>query len=60
MHDVKKFIESFKINGVTDFVGVPDSLLKPLCTYLLSEADSDISQQITANEGSAIAFAAGK
>lgn len=60
MHDVKKFVESFKVNGVTDFVGVPDSLLKPLCTYLLSEADSDISHQITANEGSAIALAAGK
>lgn len=54
----KFFIESLKSEGVTFFAGVPDSLLKNVCAYLFDTIDFK-HNIITANEGAAIALAAG-
>lgn len=54
-------IENF-INrlGVDFFTGVPDSLLKPLCDYLVTRYTSFSSRHImAANEGMAVGMAAG-
>jgi len=58
MIDVKDFFDSLKDQGVHNFCGVPDSLLKNVCAYI---SDNTKSSQylITANEGSAVALAAG-
>ncbi|WP_244834727.1 phosphonopyruvate decarboxylase [Clostridium sp. BJN0001] len=58
MIDVKRFYEKIKNIQSDFFCGVPDSLLKSLCAYLkdVSKKDKFI---ITANEGNAIAMAAG-
>lgn len=44
--------------GVTFFTGVPDSLLKDFCAYVTDHA-ADEDHVITANEGNAVALAAG-
>ena len=41
------------------FTGVPDSLLKPLCDYLITEYGISEKHIIAANEGNAVALAAG-
>lgn len=41
------------------FTGVPDSQLKPLCNYLISEYGISDKHIIAANEGNAVALAAG-
>ena len=41
------------------FTGVPDSLLKPLCDWLISEYGVSDRHIIAANEGNAVALAAG-
>ena len=57
MLDQKKVFEVLKDNGVTYFVGVPDSYLNSFCNYALAYCgDRNV---ITANEGNAIALAAG-
>lgn len=52
------FFHSLKMHGVGFFAGVPDSLLKYFCFYLDQQAKAG-SHVITANEGNAIALAAG-
>jgi phosphonopyruvate decarboxylase len=44
--------------GIHFFTGVPDSLLKDFCAYVTDHTDSD-QHVITANEGNAVALAAG-
>ncbi len=41
------------------FTGVPDSLLKPLCDYLINEYGIGNRHIVAANEGNAVALAAG-
>lgn len=41
------------------FTGVPDSQLKPLCDYLMNEKGISRNHIIAANEGNAVALAAG-
>jgi len=53
--DPKEFFDVLHREGVEFFAGVPDSLLKDAAAYICDHA----SQVITANEGSAIAMAAG-
>lgn len=52
------FIKTLQSNGVNFFAGVPDSLLKNVCSYITDYTPSDMNL-ITANEGSAIGVAAG-
>ncbi|MBS1371370.1 MAG: phosphonopyruvate decarboxylase [Lentisphaeria bacterium] len=52
------FISGLRGHGIDFFTGVPDSLLKPFCSFLRRSADS--RNHLTApNEGSAVAVAAG-
>jgi len=51
-------VQILKSNGVEIFVGVPDSLLKSLCAWL-ADHSSHQDYIITANEGNAVALAAG-
>lgn len=55
--NVEKFVE---ILGADFFAGVPDSLLKPLCNYLMNTYGVDYAHHvIAANEGCCCAVAAG-
>lgn len=47
------------VNSGEFFVGVPDSLLKPLCNYLNDNFGISDKHIIAANEGNAVAIAAG-
>lgn len=47
-----------KENGISCFTGVPDSLLKDFCAYV-TDNTNEKEHIITANEGNAIALAAG-
>lgn len=58
MIEVKKFYESLVQNGFEFFAGVPDSLLKEFCLCLREQA-SEKQNIIAANEGNAVALAAG-
>lgn len=58
MINVKDFYDALRENGVDFFCGVPDSLLKSFCAYVATNAPSQ-NHVITANEGAAIALAAG-
>lgn len=58
MLDSRVIYDALRDVGVSFFAGVPDSLLKDFCFYLTDHAD-DSSHVITANEGSAVALAAG-
>ena len=51
--------ECLSENGICSFAGVPDSLLKDFCAYVSDHTDQS-NHVITANEGNAIAIAAGK
>ena len=51
--------ECLSENGICSFAGVPDSLLKDFCAYVSDHTDQ-FNHVITANEGNAIAIAAGK
>ena len=53
------FFDELAVNGVRKYSGVPDSLLKNFCAYVSDNSDEG-SHVITANEGSAIALAAGQ
>ena len=57
MLDQKQVFETLASNGVSFFTGVPDSYLNGFCNYAL--ANFDDRNVITANEGNAIALAAG-
>lgn len=50
--------EKLKSNGIRLFTGVPDSLLKDFCAYVDDKSQPD-EHVITANEGNAVALAAG-
>ena len=54
----KKFYGELIGNGIDFFTGVPDSLLKDFCAYITDNAKAE-DNIITANEGNAIALAAG-
>jgi phosphonopyruvate decarboxylase len=58
MISCQEFYQSLKNNGVDFFCGVPDSLLQDICAYITDHADRR-HNIITANEGNAIALAAG-
>jgi len=47
------------LNEFEFFTGVPDSLLKPLCNYLMATYGISDKHIIAANEGNAVALAAG-
>ena len=55
---VHDFFNILKENNVNCFCGVPDSLLKDFCAYVTDNVDTR-NHTITANEGNAIALAAG-
>ena len=57
MLNQKKVIETLKAHGVTYFAGVPDSYLNGFCNYALANCGE--RNIITANEGNAVALAAG-
>jgi len=59
MIGVKVFFEALREQGVVNFSGVPDSILKNICAYI---SDHTLPEQhlITANEGSAVALAVGQ
>ncbi|MBD3879411.1 MAG: phosphonopyruvate decarboxylase [Quinella sp. 1Q5] len=54
-------VEDFvQILGTDFYTGVPDSLLKPLCSYLMQTYGTDpVHNLIAANEGNCVALAAG-
>uniref|UniRef100_A0A0B6ZR59 2-hydroxyacyl-CoA lyase 2 n=1 Tax=Arion vulgaris TaxID=1028688 RepID=A0A0B6ZR59_9EUPU len=52
------FYNAVKDSGVQFFCGVPDSLLKDFCAYVTKNS-TDKEHIITANEGAAVALAAG-
>lgn len=53
-------VESFiKVLGADFFTGVPDSLLKPLCDYLMDKEGISGKHIIASNEGNCTALAAG-
>ena len=52
------FIEKLRENGIDCFAGVPDSLLKNICTYITDHCDAQ-HNIIAANEGAAVGIAAG-
>lgn len=58
MINPKFFIEELGSNGIDFFAGIPDSLLKNICAYIADHKDEQ-HNIITANEGGAIALAAG-
>jgi phosphonopyruvate decarboxylase len=58
MINTQKFYESLKQNGIDFYTGVPDSLLKDICSYISDNAPAD-RHIIAANEGGAIALAMG-
>ena len=57
MLDQEKVFEALAENGVSYFAGVPDSYLNGFCNYALSHCGE--RNVITANEGNAVALAAG-
>ncbi len=56
MIDPGKLYDKLTSGGLDFFTGVPDSLLKDFCAYIEDHSSSNI---ITANEGNAVALAAG-
>ena len=52
------FIETLREMGIDCFAGVPDSLLKNICTYITDYFDA-AHNIIAANEGAAVGLAAG-
>jgi phosphonopyruvate decarboxylase len=58
MLDCREFIDGLLRRGVQLFTGVPDSLLKDFCACVTERLDPG-QHVITANEGAAVALAAG-
>lgn len=58
MIEPEKLFNFLNKRGISNFCGVPDSLLKNFCSYV-SDNTSNEKHIITANEGSAVAFAVG-
>jgi phosphonopyruvate decarboxylase len=59
MVDVKEFYDYLQEKEIKYFAGVPDSQLKPFCDYITQELGVGEKHIITANEGNAVAMAAG-
>ena len=59
MIEVKVFFDALREQGVVNFSGVPDSLLKNICAYI-SDNTAPENHLITANEGSAVALSVGQ
>jgi phosphonopyruvate decarboxylase len=57
--NVASLFAQFKKQDICFFAGVPDSLLKPLCNYLLDNFGVSNDHVIAVNEGNAVAIAAG-
>ncbi len=58
MINCKQFYDKLTEKGIDFFAGVPDSLLKDFCAYITDNVSSE-NHIITANEGGAVALAAG-
>ena len=58
MIEPRFFIETLRNHGIAFYAGVPDSLLKNVCAYITDNIDKR-HNIITANEGAAVALAAG-
>jgi len=58
MLSCQAFYDAVTANGLDFYAGVPDSLLKDLCAYVTDHTPAE-RNVITANEGSAVALAAG-
>ena len=58
MIKTKEFYESLNKNGVDFFTGVPDSLLKDICSYISDNSNSE-KHVIGANEGGSVSLAIG-
>lgn len=58
MIKTSEFYNTLIENGIDSFYGVPDSLLKDFCAYIADNAAYE-KNVITANEGNALAMAAG-
>lgn len=58
MPTAESAFEALTTAGLTFWTGVPDSLLKPLCAYVLDHVPDD-HHVIAANEGGAVAVAVG-
>lgn len=56
---VNDFMKEIKAIGIHTFIGVPDSTLQPLCSYLNSGMDKEIQHFVPANEGAAVGMAVG-
>lgn len=57
---IEDFIEILKQNNIDFFTGVPDSLLSPLCNYLINNFGCDTKRHVVAhNEGGCVGLAAG-
>lgn len=61
MVDPQELFEALRNLGISLYAGVPDSLLKPFCDFVTNQCDqtNQARHLITANEGAAIALAAG-
>ncbi|ACL03023.1 phosphonopyruvate decarboxylase [Desulfatibacillum aliphaticivorans] len=59
MQKPSKLFDALRSEGISFFTGVPDSLLKYFCAYI-TDNTSEGNNVITANEGNAIALAAGR
>lgn len=57
--DVLEFVLQLDNMKINFYTGVPDSQLKPLCNYLMHEYGISDKHIIAANEGNAVALAAG-
>ena len=57
--NILDFISQIKILEMSFYTGVPDSQLKPLCNYLINTYGISNNHIIAANEGNAVALAAG-
>ncbi len=58
MIETSEFYDALRRGGIDLFVGVPDSLLSSLCAYI-DDNSTEKEHIITANEGNAVAVAAG-
>ena len=58
MHQPSEIFAMLRRQGIRFFTGVPDSLLKDFCAYVTDHTAAD-EHVITANEGNAVALAAG-
>ena len=58
MINTQKFYNSLNQNGIEFYTGVPDSLLKDICSYISDNTPKE-NHVISTNEGSAIALAMG-